>query len=63
MKKILGVLAIAVSLVACNNSGDTSTSSDSTKSVNTTNTTTTTVDSTKMGTDSMHKMVTDSTKK
>ncbi|GAC1418766.1 MAG: hypothetical protein NVS1B13_03610 [Flavisolibacter sp.] len=60
MKKILGVLAIAVSLVACNNSGESSTSTDSTKSVNST---TTTVDSSKMGMDSTHKMVTDSTKK
>jgi hypothetical protein len=58
MKKFLGILAIAVVFVACNNSGSTSETSDSTK-VDSLPPATTVVDSTK--TDST--LVVDTTKK
>lgn len=72
MKKVLGIVLIAGSLVACNNSSDTTSTTDSTKtkdSINTMNTTSgdtsnkmktdTTV--VKMGADSTHRA--DSTRK
>lgn len=72
MKKVLGIVLIAGSLVACNNSSDTTSTSDSTKtkdSINTMNTTSgdtsnrmkTDTTTGKMGADSTHKA--DSTRK
>ena len=72
MKKVLGIVLIAGSLVACNNSSDTTSTSDTTKtkdSINTMNTTSgdtsnrmkTDTTMGKMGADSTHKA--ESTKK
>ena len=55
MKKVLGILAIAGVMVACNNTADDTTTTDSTT------TTTTTVDTTmNTGVDTMNTMVGDS---
>jgi hypothetical protein len=67
MKKILGILLIAGSLVACNNSSESTTSPDSTNQTTTdslnagTGTTGTTMDSTNRMGDTTHTAGSDST--
>ena len=59
MKKVLGILVIAASLVACNNSSDGTTTNDTTNTVDTNTTVNqtinTTVDSTSVKVDSTVK--------
>jgi hypothetical protein len=65
MKKIFAILAVAVTMAACNNSGSDKTTTDSTTMTDTSSTMIPAPDTgmNNMATDTTHKMSTDTSKK